>query len=253
MDSLNRGAIILEAKKVTKRFGGLIAVNEVSFALPEGRVLGLIGPNGAGKTTLFNAISGTYRPDGGQILFQGQDVTGFPPAEICARGIGRTFQVTKPFGNLTVLDNVMVGAFLHTSSMKLAREESWQVLRTLGLEKRALLAAKNLTIADRKRLELARALATRPRLLLLDEVMAGLNHSEMEEMMELLTQINASGVTLLIIEHVMAAVMRLSDVIVVMANGSKIAEGCPEEIARNEMVIKAYLGEEYQFATGARH
>jgi branched-chain amino acid transport system ATP-binding protein len=244
-------SLVLEVRNLTKRFGGLTAVDDVSFGLPEGSILGLIGPNGAGKTTLFNVLSGAYRPQKGRVTFRGEDITGLSPAEICAKGIGRTFQITKPFGSLNVIDNVMVGAFLRTNSVRQAREASWNVCRTVGLEARARLTAKNLTIADRKRLELARALATKPRLLLLDEVMAGLNPSEVEEIMALLKQINASGITLLIIEHVMAAVMRLSHTIVVTANGRKIAEGSPEQIARNEAVIQAYLGEEYQFAAGA--
>jgi branched-chain amino acid transport system ATP-binding protein len=245
--------LVLEVRGLTKRFGGLTAVDNVSFGLAEGSILGLIGPNGAGKTTLFNMLSGVYRPQKGRVTFRGEDITGLPPADICARGIGRTFQITKPFGSLSVVDNVMVGAFLRTNSVRQAREESWAVCRTVGLEARGKLAAKNLTIADRKRLELARALATRPRLLLLDEVMAGLNPSEIEEIMALLKRINALGITLLIIEHVMAAVMRLSHTIVVTANGRKIAEGPPERIARDEAVIQAYLGEEYQFAPGAGH
>jgi len=233
---------------VTKRFGGLTAVREVSLDVRAGDLLGIIGPNGAGKTTLFNVISGYYRPDGGRVVFDGRDVGGLPPHVICRLGLTRTFQLVKPFGNLSVMDNAMIGALTRLGRVRVARLEAERVIATCGLTPHAAARAKALPIGLRKRLEVARALATRPRLLLLDEVMAGLNPSELAGMIELIRRLHADGVTLIVIEHIMAAMMRLARRIVVLHHGEAIAEGTPGEIAHDRRVIDAYLGEEFVLA-----
>ncbi len=240
--------MILQVEGVTKNFGGLAAVKNVSFEVREGEILGLIGPNGAGKTTLFNVISGLYRPNEGRVIFNGQTISNLKPFDICRKGLVRTFQVVKPFGNLTVLQNVMVGSFLAVPNEGLAMVRALEVLEFVGLTDQQDKVAKSLTISDRKRLELARALATRPRLLLLDECMAGLNPSELVHMVGLLKRIREGGVTLLVIEHIMAAIMTISERILVLHHGEKIAEGAPQEVAKDRRVIEAYLGEEYLFA-----
>ncbi|MHB1160516.1 MAG: ABC transporter ATP-binding protein [Chloroflexota bacterium] len=240
--------MILQVENVTKQFGGLHALKGVSFEVQEGEILGLIGPNGAGKTTLFNVVSGFFRPDQGRVLFAGEQVSHLKPYDVCRRGLVRTFQVVKPFGNLTALQNVMVGSFLQTANPGRARARALEVLELVGLLERQEKVAKSLTIADRKRLEVARALATGPRVLLLDEVMAGLNPTELAQMLEILRRIRAQGVTLLVIEHIMAAIMTVSERIVVLHHGEKIAEGPPKEVARDKRVIDAYLGEEYLLA-----
>jgi branched-chain amino acid transport system ATP-binding protein len=240
--------MILQAENVTKTFGGLAALKGVSFGIDEGEILGLIGPNGAGKTTLFNVISGFFRPDQGRVVFAGESVSHLKAPSLCRGGLVRTFQVVKPFGNLTVLQNVMVGSFLRTADPGLARERALEVMDLVGLSDRRDKAAKSLTISDRKRLEVARALATRPRLLLLDEVMAGLNPTELVQMLEILKRIRGQGVTLLVIEHIMAAIMTISERILVLHHGEKIAEGAPREVAGDKRVIDAYLGEEYLLA-----
>ncbi|MHB0867987.1 MAG: ABC transporter ATP-binding protein [Chloroflexota bacterium] len=240
--------MILQVENVTKQFGGLHALKGVSFEVQEGEILGLIGPNGAGKTTLFNVVSGFFRPDQGRVLFAGEQVSHLKPYDVCRRGLVRTFQVVKPFGNLTALQNVMVGSFLKTANPGRARARALEVLELVGLLERQEKVAKSLTIADRKRLEVARALATGPRVLLLDEVMAGLNPTELAQMLEILRRIRAQGVTLLVIEHIMAAIMTVSERIVVLHHGEKIAEGPPKEVARDKRVIDAYLGEEYLLA-----
>jgi len=240
--------MLLKVENVTKSFGGLMALRGVSFEVQEGEILGLIGPNGAGKTTLFNVISGFYRPDQGQVIFDGQIISRLKPYDICRRGLVRTFQVVKPFGNLTVLQNVMVGSFLHTARPAEAEERALDVLNFVGLYHARDKVAKSLTISDRKRLEVARALAACPRMLLLDEVMAGLNPAELGEFLRLIGRIRESGVTLLVIEHIMAAIMTISERIIVLHHGEKIAEGPPQEVARDKRVIDAYLGEEYLFA-----
>ena len=239
---------MLTLESVTKRFGGLTAVRAVSLEVRRGDLLGIIGPNGAGKTTLFNVIAGYYRPDEGRVLFDGHDVTGRPAHAISRLGLTRTFQIVKPFGNLSVLDNVMIGALTRTPTVRAARSDAERVVETCDLAPYATARARALPIGLRKRLEVARALATRPRLLLLDEVMAGLNPSELTGIIDLVRRVHAEGVTLIVIEHVMAAMMRLAQRIVMLHHGEKIAEGTPREIAADRRVIDAYLGEEFVLA-----
>jgi branched-chain amino acid transport system ATP-binding protein len=239
---------LLELDRVTKRFGGLTAVSSVSFKVPVGEILGIIGPNGAGKTTLFNVISGYYRPEEGRILFAGHDVTGRAPHAICRLGLTRTFQLVKPFGNLSVIDNVMIGALTRLPTVSSARLEAERVVETCGLAAHATGQARTLPIGLRKRLEVARALATRPRLLLLDEVMAGLNPTELAGMVELIRRLHAAGLTLIVIEHIMAAMMRLAQRIVVLHHGEAIAQGPPAAITQDRRVVDAYLGEEFVLA-----
>ncbi len=239
---------MLTLERITKRFGGLTAVRDVSFEVRAGDLLGIIGPNGAGKTTLFNVISGYYRPDGGRVVFDGRDVSGTSPHAICRLGLTRTFQLVKPFGNLSVVDNVMIGALTRLTRVRAARVEAERVIETCGLAAHAAARAKALPIGLRKRLEVARALATRPRLLLLDEVMAGLNPTEFAGIIELIRRLHADGLTLIVIEHIMAAIMRLARRIVVLHHGETIAEGSPSEIASDRRVIDAYLGEEFVLA-----
>ena len=240
--------MILQAENVTKSFGGLAALKGVSFGVEEGEILGLIGPNGAGKTTLFNVLSGFFRPDQGAVVFAGETVTQLKAPQRCRIGLVRTFQVVKPFGNLTVLQNVMVGSFLRTADPGLAREWALEAMELVGLSGRRDAAAKSLTTSDRKRLEVARALATRPRVLLLDEVMAGLNPTELVQMLDILKRIRGQGVTLLVIEHIMAAIMTVSERLLVLHHGEKIAEGAPKAVAADKRVVDAYLGEEYLLA-----
>ena len=238
--------VAIDLKKVTKRFGGLVAVHDVDMQLQDGEILGMIGPNGAGKSTLFNLITNIERPDSGTILIRGKDHRKLTPAQICRLNVGRTFQIVKPFGNITVLQNVMIGAFSHLTSEAKAKEHALEILEFVGLLEKSNALGYDLPLASLKRLELARALATKPKILLLDEVMAGLNPTEIEKLMVLIKKINEMSVTLFIIEHVMKAIMSISDRIVVLHNGEKIGEGVPKEIASDEKVIKAYLGEEYE-------
>ncbi len=236
---------LLEVQGVTMKFGSLVANDDVSFVVNEGEIVSLIGPNGAGKTTLFNCISGFYKPFSGRIFFDGKDITGKPTYEITVMGLTRTFQIVKPLKDMTVRDNVLTGAFLRASSRREAYRIAEEVLHLTHLwDKRDVLAG-SLTIADKKRLEIARVLATKPRMIMLDEAMAGLNQSEIKEAMDLCVTLNRSGITLLIVEHIMEAIMPISNKVVVLSAGKKIAEGKPVEIINNEEVIKAYLGERY--------
>ncbi len=239
---------MLELDRVTKRFGGLTAVREMDLRVERGEILGIIGPNGAGKTTLFNLIAGSHRPDAGRIVFEGVNLSGRAPHDICRLGLTRTFQIVKPFGSLSVEDNVMIGALARGSSVRGARREAARVLEACGLGAWGHARARSLPIGLRKRLEVARTLATRPRLLLLDEVMAGLNPSEVNRMLDLIRRLHAEGLTLIVIEHIMAAMMRLAQRIVVLHHGEKIAEGPPALIARDPRVVGAYLGEEFVLA-----
>jgi len=239
---------LLTLDRVTKRFGGLTAVNQVTAEIHARDLVGIIGPNGAGKTTLFNLISGFYAPEEGKILFQGRNITGQPPYEISRRGLCRTFQLVKPFGKLSVLENVMIGALSHLKRVGEARREALKIIEFCHLEAFRDMPAKSLPTGLRKRLEVARALATRPRLLLLDEVMSGLNPTELQEMIHLLRHLHEEGITLLVIEHIMAVIMQLCQRILVLHHGEKIAEGTPIEISRNPRVIDAYLGEELNLA-----
>lgn len=234
---------LLELKSVTKSFGGLTANNQVSFKVQPGEIVGLIGPNGAGKTTLFNVISGYYAPSNGQILFNGKDISGKPPYELAALGIGRTFQVVKPFPGLSVLENVLIASFLRYPKRAQAEKHAWGILETTGLADRAQVSAAGLTLAGRKRLEIGKALALEPSFLLLDEVVAGLNPTEVDLTIELILKLRDQGVTILIVEHIMRVIMRICDRLAVLNYGEKIAEGTPAEISINPAVIKAYLGE----------
>jgi branched-chain amino acid transport system ATP-binding protein len=236
---------ILEVNDLIMRFGGLTAVDHLKLHIDEGEILGLIGPNGAGKSTAFNCIAGVHAPSEGEIKFRGEVINRQKPWTLCRKGLARTFQIVKPFATKSVLYNVMVGAFATTDKTGEAREKALAVLDTLNFTDKKEVKAGNLTIADRKRLEIARALATEPRLLLLDEVMAGLRPAEVDEVVGVIQHIRQQGVTIFVIEHIMRAVMALSDRIVVIHFGNKIAEGTPKEVASNENVIKAYLGAEY--------
>jgi branched-chain amino acid transport system ATP-binding protein len=234
---------MLDVRRVSKSFRGLKAVHQASFRVDAGAIVGLIGPNGAGKTTIFNMVAGVFAPDSGSILFEGNPVQGMRADQICAAGIGRTFQIVKPFAGLSVLDNVMVGAFLREKANP--RALSLSILERLGLGAKRDLPASSLTLPDRKRLEVARALATRPRLLLLDEAMAGLRPTECDQLVAVFRELNrADGLTILLIEHVMRAVMALARDIVVLHHGEVIARGAPAEVVRDRAVLECYLGEE---------
>ena len=236
---------ILELQKVRKYFGGIKAVESFSLDVGEGDIVGLIGPNGAGKSTLFNCVAGVFPPTAGDILFLGEKINGQKPWDLCHKGLARTFQIVKPFASRSVLYNVMVGAFATTDKRSEAEKRAREVLQHLHMDDKKDQRAGNLTIADRKRLEIAKALATRPKLLLLDEVMAGLRPTEVDEMVAIIKRLREGGMTIFVIEHIMRAIMALSDRIAVLHFGTKIAEGTPQEIARDERVIKAYLGEDY--------
>jgi branched-chain amino acid transport system ATP-binding protein len=236
---------LLEIKHVSKFFGGLAANSDVSFTMKEGMIMGLIGPNGAGKTTLFNCITGYYPPSRGEVLFKGQRMNGLQPNKVCKLGMARTWQKVRPLAKMSVIDNVMVGALCRTNSLKLARELAMEQLKVVRMDHKMNFPAGGLPIGERKKLEVARVLATRPELLLLDEVMGGLNPAESEELIALILDIKKHGISQMVIEHDMKAIMRISDRIVVLNSGEKLAEGNPEEIVNNPDVIAAYLGESH--------
>jgi branched-chain amino acid transport system ATP-binding protein len=239
-------APLLEVRGVTKRFAGLVANDDVSFSVAEGELVSIIGPNGAGKSTLFGCVTGFLRPSAGRVIYGGRDITGLKPDEVCRLGIARTFQIVQVIGDMTVLENAMTGAFLRRPRRRDAERHAEEVLSFTGLlEKRAFLGAA-LTIADKKRLEVAMALATDPRLLMLDESMAGLTPVELREIMQLLRDVRRRGVTMVIVEHVMEAVMQLSDRVIVLESGRKLLEGTPREVVVHPLVIQAYLGERYR-------
>jgi branched-chain amino acid transport system ATP-binding protein len=244
---------MLEVIKLTKRFGGLTALSQIDFSAARGEILGIIGPNGAGKTTIFNVVTSMYRPDQGSILLDGADITRMKTYQICRSGVGRTFQVVKFFGALSVLDNVVAAAFCHINRREEARQEALAVLERVGLASKKDVMPRSLTIADKKHLELAKALATRPKLLLLDEIMAGLNPSETDRTIALIKNLQKEGYTIVIVEHVMRAIMALSNRIIVLNFGQKIAEGSPDEIAQNPEVVKAYLGVQYAATRNKRN
>jgi branched-chain amino acid transport system ATP-binding protein len=234
----------LQVENLSKSFSGLKAVQNVSFTVPKGEIVGLIGPNGAGKTTCFNLIAGVYKPDQGTVALDGKSIGGWRPDQICLAGVGRTFQIVKPFAGLSVLENVIVGALKASPSVTEAREKSRAVLERLGLWHKHNQQASELTLPERKRLEVARALATEPQILLLDEVMAGLRPTEMDTMVSVFRELNAGGLTILMIEHVMRAVMTLSKKVVVLNYGKVIATGTPDVVTRDPAVLECYLGEE---------
>jgi len=237
--------MLLRATGLCKSFGGVRAVHGVDLEVSEGSIVGLIGPNGAGKTTLFALLAGEYRPDAGRIIFNGRDITGWPPSRVCAAGLARTFQIVRPFPTLTTYENILVGAYAAASSEPAARRIADDAMAFVGLSPYHSTPARDLTLSARKRLEVARALATKPKLLLLDEVFAGLTPVELQAALQLVAQIAARGMTLVLIEHVMQVVMSLSQHVVVLDHGEELASGSPQEVARNPAVIEAYLGEEY--------
>jgi branched-chain amino acid transport system ATP-binding protein len=232
----------LVIRGLSKRFGGLRAVQDVTFSVKENETVALIGPNGAGKTTSFHLITGFHRPDAGSVMAFGREIVGLRPHDICAHGLARTFQVAKPFGAMTVLANVMTGAFLRDRNAAVARARARETIEFVGLSAREQTPARDLTTIDQRRLEMARALATEPRILLLDEVMAGLNPSEIDQAVALIGKLSERGLTIVIVEHVMRAIMAVARHIVVLDHGQKIAEGTPREIVENPEVVRAYLG-----------
>lgn len=234
---------LLEVESITKKFGGLVAVHDFSLRMDKGQIVALIGPNGAGKTTAFSVIAGYYRPDAGRIHFDGHDITGLRPDQVCKLGLARTFQVVRPFRGISVLDNVMVGAYARTNNTNVARKHALEVLDFMGMCHQADQMASGLPIAGRKRLEIARALATSPKMILLDECMAGLRPTESDEVIEMVRKISEQGVAILLVEHVMRVVMSLAEQIIVLHHGEELAQGTPEAVVQNPEVIDAYLGE----------
>ncbi|HET6488941.1 MAG TPA: ABC transporter ATP-binding protein [Syntrophales bacterium] len=235
----------LVVNNVTKRFGGLMANHDISFTVGKGQIIGLIGPNGAGKSTLFNCISCYYNANSGSILYKGQDITKKSPESVCRMGVGRTFQIVRVFKEMTVLENIMIGSFLKHTATKAAEAKAREVAELFGFTEKLGIVSSSLTIAEQKRLEVARAYATEPELLLLDEAMAGLNIQEVRESIGLILKLRESGLTLILVEHVMEGIMPIADKVVVLDYGEKIAEGLPNEVINNERVIQAYFGEKY--------
>ncbi len=244
-------APVLEVERLSKRFGGLQVFHDVSFAVEPGEIVGLIGPNGAGKTTLFNVITGFLPPEAGTVRFAGLDLTARRPDRVCQAGLARTFQIPRPFSRMSVLENVTTAALIREAGLPAARAIAAELLERLDLARHADVEARLLNVAGRKRLEVARALATQPRMLLLDEVMGGLNPSEVQRTVELVRSLVSEGLTILLVEHIMAAVMTLSHRVLVLHQGQLLADGPPASVARDERVVKAYLGEEYSFAPRA--
>jgi branched-chain amino acid transport system ATP-binding protein len=235
--------MILEIKDVTKSFGGLIAVNKMNLVLEKDRIYGLLGPNGAGKTTLFNIISGFYRADSGSIVFAGKETSGLTTDKLCSIGLARTFQIPQVFAEMSTIDNITIGALNRTDNLNVAKSEAERIVKFMGMSRRKDALAGSLTVHELKRLEIAKALATKPKLLLLDETMAGLNIIEQQQVIELLKEVHDSGITLLLVEHVMHAIATLCEQIWVMHYGRKIAQGRPQDVLKNEEVVKVYLGE----------